>query len=146
MVEPSGPEVILKRETGYQFVVQFDDEAKSFMHMDEPPPLGKGEGPNASRVLAASVANCLSASLLFCLSKARVEVGKIVTKARPVAARNEQGYWRIKEIFVEINVEVRGDQAGIDRCLSIFENYCVVTGSVRKGIDVHVNVHLQPFQ
>ncbi|MEM3637122.1 MAG: OsmC family protein [Conexivisphaerales archaeon] len=139
----SGPEVVLTRTEGYRFAVQFDDEAKTLIHMDEPPPLGKGDGPNASRVLAASVGNCLSASLLFCLSKARVEVTSISARARPVSARNEQGYWRIKEIFVDIYVKVRGDDAGINRCLSIFENYCVVTGSVRKGIDVHVNVHTE---
>jgi len=137
------PEVALTRTEGYRFAVQFDDEAKTLMYMDEPPPLGKGNGPNASRVLAASVANCLSASLLFCLSKVHVEVSEIVTKARPISARNEQGYWRIKEIFVDINVKVKGEEAGIKRCLDIFENYCVVTGSVRKGIDVHVNVNVE---
>ncbi|MEM0117893.1 MAG: OsmC family protein [Conexivisphaerales archaeon] len=136
----SGPEVVLTRTEGYRFAVQFDDEAKTMIYMDEPPPLSKGNGPNASRLLAASVANCLSASLLFCLTKVHVEVIGITARARPVSARNEQGYWRVKEIFVDIHVKLKGEDAGINRCLSIFENYCVVTGSVRKGIDVHVNV------
>jgi len=38
--------------------------------MDEPEPMGGNSGPNACKVLAATIGNCLTASLLFCLQKA----------------------------------------------------------------------------
>jgi hypothetical protein len=58
--------------------------------MDEPEPLGEGTGPNAARVLAAAIGNCLSASLLFCLDKARVEVSVVRTKVTGSIVRNEK--------------------------------------------------------
>ncbi len=58
---------------GYQFKVTFRDERPS-LWMDEPEPVGEGEFPNAGLILAASVGNCLAASLTYCLRKARAEV------------------------------------------------------------------------
>jgi len=112
--------------------------------MDEPEPLGKLEGPNASRVLAAAIGNCLSASLAFCLRKSKIEVSSIRTEVEPRTERNERGYWRVKVVNVKINVTLvsPGDPARIRRCLEIFENYCVVTGAVREGVQVNVSTNL----
>jgi len=65
------PEVsfTLALRDGYAFTVDFGDAGIPPMTIDETPPLGHNEGPNPSRVLAASIAGCLGASLLFCLRK-----------------------------------------------------------------------------
>ena len=56
----------------------------------------------------------------------------------------ETGRLRIGKIKVEIEPDFDGaDAAKIERCLGIFEDYCVVTQSVRKGIDVSVEVKSQ---
>lgn len=115
--------------------------------MDEPPPLGTLKGPNASRLLAASVANCLSASLLFCLRKSKVEVEEIETEAEPTVQRNEEGYWRVRHIDVSIKAKLREpvDENKVKRCVAIFEKYCIVTGAVREGIPVEVRVDTGRF-
>lgn len=66
--------VTLDLKDGYRFLVDFGLPGVTPLVMDEPEPLGEDAGPNAARVLAAAVANCLSASLLFCLRRARVRV------------------------------------------------------------------------
>ncbi len=134
----------MKLIRGYQFKVTFPGVKGEGFAMDEPEPLGGLDGPNASRVLAASIANCLSASLLFCLSKSRVAVEDIETEAEPTVERNQEGYWRVKKVDVSIKVKLRehSDKERTDRCLQIFENYCVVTGAVRKGIGVDVSVNV----
>ena len=47
----------LEQEQGYDFRVKFDIDDAEELLMDEPPPLGKNHGPNASRVLTAATAN-----------------------------------------------------------------------------------------
>jgi organic hydroperoxide reductase OsmC/OhrA len=109
--------------------------------VDEPPPLGAGHGPNASRLLAAAVGNCLSASALLCLRKARIDVRGMRTTVRSSMVRNEKGRLRIGTIRVDIEPVVSpADRERMSRCLELFEDFCVVTQSVREGIDVEVAV------
>jgi len=131
----------IELEENYRFRVRFDNEAKTELIMDEPRPVGEGAGPNASRVLAAAVVNCLTSSLLFCLRKSRIDIAAVKSTAKATIARNEEGYWRIQklDVLLEPDVETR-DEPRIKRCLEIFENYCVVAGSIRKGIEVNVEV------
>ena len=144
MAESAKPKVRVKFLGGYRFKIDFPGTKSEGFVMDEPAPLGGLEGPNASRFLAASVANCLSASLLFCLTKSKVEVEDIETEAEPTVERSEEGYWRVKKVDVSIRAKLRepADKNRVGRCLEIFENYCVVTGAVRGGIGVDVSVNL----
>ncbi len=133
--------VSLELKDGYQFLADFGVDGVPDLLMDEPEPLGAGQGPNASRLLAAAVADCLSASLLFCLRKARVEVRGMRTEAAASMVRDERGRLRVGGIRVRIHPEI--EQAGsgrVARCLELFEDFCVVTQSVRSGLDVSVEV------
>jgi uncharacterized OsmC-like protein len=131
----------LDLEDNYRFVTDFGQVGVAPLLLDEPEPLGEGLGPNAARVLAAAVGNCLSASALFCLRRARVEVRSMHTEVEATMIRNEAGRLRIGGIDVRIEPEVaEEDIPRMRRCLEIFEDYCIVTESVRTGIDVGVSV------
>jgi uncharacterized OsmC-like protein len=134
-------DVTLTRDDGYRFRVDFGDGSGATLLLDEPEPLGEGAGPNAARVLAAAVGNCLSASLLFCLEKARVDVSALRTRVTGSIERNERGRLRLGALDVRIEPEL-GDAppARIERCLEIFEDFCTVTASVRGGLEVEVEV------
>ena len=131
----------LTQESDYVFRIEFDDTAIPALHTDESPPLGGDSGPNPSRMLVAAVANCLSASLLFSLRKYKNTPGVIVTRATARLERNEQNRLRIAHVDVEIELpEAAADYAQIERLLQQFENFCVVTESVREGVAVDVTV------
>ncbi len=132
--------VKLRRDEGFVFKVDFGQEGLSDLIMDEPEPVGADKGPNASRVLAAAIGNCLSASLLFCLQKSRVDIEGLETRVKGYTIRNEEGRWRISNIDVEIGLDLDGDDNKIQRCLDIFENFCVVSQSVKEGIPISVKV------
>ncbi len=127
------------QEEGYRFRTDFDTEGE--LVMDEPAPLGTGTAPNAVRVLAAAVGDCLSASLLMCLTRSRVPVEGIETEVDAELVRNEAGRLRVGKLTVRLSPGVAAeDRARMQRCLGLFEDYCVVTQSVREGIDVEVEV------
>ncbi|MFO7893143.1 MAG: OsmC family protein [Longimicrobiales bacterium] len=134
-------DLMLRRLEGFKFDTEFDGEKMANLMFDEPDPIGDDEGPNAARVLSAAVGNCLSASLLFCLQKARVTVEDMTTDVHGVVTRNEDKRLRVTAIKVRINATIPPeDQDRVPRCLKVFEDFCVVSGSVRKGIDIDVEV------
>ncbi|HUK85153.1 MAG TPA: OsmC family protein [Candidatus Acidoferrum sp.] len=125
---------------GYRFKVEFDVEGVPNLVVDEMKPIGEGLGPNPARLLSAAVGHCLSSSLLYCLGKAKIKVKKLDTLVKANVERNEDGYLRVAGLDVKIHLEVNEeDKLRVPRCLSVFENYCTVTQSVRKGIEVRVS-------
>jgi uncharacterized OsmC-like protein len=126
---------------GYKFKAEFDAEGTPDLIIDEPKPLGENSGPNPTRLLSVAVGHCLSSSLLFCLTRARINVKNLETDIKATQVKNEEGYWRVGKLEVRMRLEVdENDKNRVPRCLSLFERYCTVTQSVRKGIDVTVNV------
>jgi organic hydroperoxide reductase OsmC/OhrA len=142
MSETRDYKVSLRFTRGYEFVATFPDhEALPPIVFDEPPPLGEGSGPNAAAVLAAAIGDCLAASFAFCLRKVRLEPLDVNAEVVAHVARNEQGRFRIKGIDVELAPEVlEQDRARLQRCEQLFEDFCIVTESVRRGIPVTVKV------
>lgn len=141
MSEPQGFDFTMELQDGYRFLVDFDQEGVPPLLLDEPAPLGDGSGPNASRVLAASIGNCLSASALYCLRRAHVDVHGMKTSVHGSVGRNEAGRLRVTSIDVRIEATVDPeDEPRMRRCLELFEDFCVVTQSVRQGLDVNVAV------
>lgn len=111
------------------------------MVTDEPPPLGGGSGPDLARLLGTAVANCLVASLLFALRKFKNRAEPVRAVASVQMARNAQNRLRIASIGVDITLGVSAaDLRSLDRVLGQFEDFCIVTQSVRPTIAVDVRV------
>ncbi len=134
--------VELEQREGFDFRVRFDWPGVPELALDEPEPLGKRRGPNAARLVAAAVANCLAASMVFCLkNKFRQNPGPVRAMATGRVERNEHGRYRIAGIDVVLSLSEKfGDMPHQERCLEQFEDFCIVTQSIRQGIPVSVSV------
>jgi organic hydroperoxide reductase OsmC/OhrA len=133
--------VELTLQQNYRFSADFDQPGVPDLTLDEPRPLGEGAGPNAARVLAAAVGDCLSASYLFCMRRAHIEVRSLKTIVSGTFTRHANGRLRIGSLRVTLEpVLAPGAPERAARCLELFEDFCVVTQSVRDGIDVQVAV------
>ena len=134
--------ITLKLDKGYEFLATFEKWPDlPALRLDEPPPLGEAHGPNAAGLLATAVGNCLAASLLFCLRRSRAEVRDLTAHVTARVVRNDKGRFRIGGINVEIAPVLSPEAAApLQRCAEMFEDFCVVTESVRQGIPVTVTL------
>lgn len=131
----------LEQQEGFQINVKFDWRRVPDLLMDEPPPLGEQAGPNASRMLAAAAANCLSASLLYCVFREEPPANCLSAEATAVMVRNEKKRLRIGGLEIRLIVsDALKDNPRFARCKGLFEDFCVVSASIRQGIPMKVAV------
>lgn len=141
MSEEQVLEVSLEQVEDFEFRVRFDGTAIEDLATDEPPPQGHNAGPNPARLLLAATANCLTASLLFALRKFRNTPGPIKARARARLARNAGQRWRVAGMEVDVQLtDAAASLQHFDRALAQFEDFCIVTESVRAGVPVAVRV------
>ena len=125
----------------YQFEARFDDPGIPVLLTDEVAPLGGNAGPNPVRLLAVAVANCLAASLLFAMRKFKHNPGALRAVATVQMARNPQNRLRVGRIAVDLNLGKGASEVPmLERILGQFEEFCVVTQSVRPAFPVNVRV------
>ncbi|MGO9485658.1 MAG: OsmC family protein [Rhodomicrobium sp.] len=132
--------VTVTREENFRFSVDFGPDIAALV-ADEPAPVGEGAGPSPSHLLAAAVANCLSASLLFAVRKFKEDPGKIAATAVCEIGRNEKNRLRVTSIRVSIALGAAPETLShLDRALAQFEDFCTVSQSVQSGIPYSVTV------
>lgn len=125
----------------YAFRIEFEGTQLEALLTDEPAPLGHDEGPNPSRLLLAAIGNCMAASLVFALRKFKNQPGPITASVRATPERNAEGRWRIARAEIELRLAEPGEKhAQLERILQQFEQFCVVTQSVREGVVVAARV------
>lgn len=133
--------VHLEQEHDFSFRVRFEGASYADLITDEPAPLGGDAGPNPSRLLLAALANCLSASLLFALRKFHNTPVGLRASIQAQTVRDESGRWRIPRAEVVLRLpDAAAGYQNLERILDQFENFCVVTQSVRAGIEVGVRI------
>ena len=133
--------ITIEQRHDFEFRVRFDKPQYPELAMDEPAPLGKDSAPNPARILAAAVGNCLAASFLFCTRRSKAELTSLRATVRTRIARNERGRLRIGGMEVEIEPTLSpAEVEKARRCLETFEDFCMVTQSVRQGFPIEVKV------
>jgi organic hydroperoxide reductase OsmC/OhrA len=81
------------------------------------------------------------ASLLFRMQRAHLEVHHFEAEATSTMVRDPNGRLRIGAIKVSLAPTVSPEvREKMGRCLELFESFCTVTQSVRRGIEVTVAV------
>jgi len=135
MSEKNPVKIELTHIEGLEFKLKFDQESPHELH------LGGSAGPGASRLLAAAAAQCLSASLLYCVAKNSPPPGSLRTHAVCSMVRNEQGRQRIGSITVILEVDPELEQAlRMQRCLNLYQDFSTVAASLRQGFPINVRV------
>ncbi len=131
--------VKLQQQQDFQFLIDFG--AFGDFYTDEPEPLGQGEGPNPTHMLAAAAANCLSASLLFALRKYKEDPGLLRAEVTGELERNENNRWRVGKLDVSVKMQAHAAALPhLESVLKQFEDFCVVTQSIREGVVVKVTI------
>ena len=124
---------------GLRFSIDFGCEGA--LTTDASPPLGTGTGPDSEQLLVAAIANCLAASLAVSLRKYKNNDVPMNVSAIASVSRNDQGRPRMVGVSVDIRLgAAEGDIRFLDRSLAQFEDFCVVTQSVRGAIPVEVRI------
>lgn len=133
--------VTLTLATRYRFEVDFGLAGVPRLTTDATPPLGEGGGPDAEKLLMAAVGSCLAASLAFSLRKFRNDDVPIRTTIDATLGRNERGRLRVHGIVVDMHLGVPASSLRlVERALAQYEDFCVVTQSVRAAIAVTARV------
>ena len=136
----TGPDVRLHHEDEYRFRVRFSRGAPGLV-ADLPLPLGDAAGPDPVELLAAAIGHCLASSFLFCLRKARIDPEGLEVEVQVEKVRDESNHLRVGRVRVALAPTLGAeDRRRLGRCLDLFESFCVVTESVRRGIPVDVLV------
>lgn len=137
----SGFRIELIQQSDYRFEAHFDDPHIPVLLTDEQAPLGGNAGPSPVRLLAVAVANCLAASLLFAMRKFRNDPGPLRAVATVQVMRNPEKRLRVGRIAVDLHLGTDASAISLlDRILGQFEEFCVVTQSVRLAFPVDVRV------
>ncbi|UCC19418.1 MAG: OsmC family protein [Promethearchaeota archaeon] len=99
-------------------------------------------GPNPAKLLALSVLGCLAASFAFCLQKTNFSLSDLDGKAVIISKRNEKGFWRLQKLDIKLNPKIDNPEMRkrANQCIKFFEQYCIISESVRNGIDIDVKI------
>ncbi len=126
----------------YTFTVRFPGTDFPPITVDEPAPTGANRGPNPARMLAASVAHCMSSTLYNCLERSHVPSLPVTTTVRVEVGRNARGRQRVVRLGLTIETAPLNeeDRPRFEHCVSTFEDFCTVSGAVREGIPIDTQV------
>ena len=143
MPEAEAPPIVeLAQVERYEFRVRYPGHAYGPTTVDEPGPIGRDAGPDPVHALAAAIGHCLSSTLVSTLERAHIPFRPVETTVRAEVGRNAAGRRRVLALAVEIATAPleENDRERFEHCVTIFEDYCTVSGAVRQGVPIRTHV------
>ena len=133
-------DVELKHREGCMFDARFRTKEGDLL-MREPFGIGIDYGPEAVTLFTMSAAYCMAASLNYYLAKARVLPTTLRAKGHVEMRLTDEHYRRIKCLDIDIRIEVaEKEHKRLERALSRFNDFCIITESIRGSFPVRVQV------
>jgi uncharacterized OsmC-like protein len=126
----------------YRFEARYPGRPFGPIVVDEASPTGGDGGPTPVEVLATAVGHCMSSTLLNTLERAHVPASPLRATVEAEVGRNEKGRLRVRRLAVELRIQplAEADRPRFDHAVSIFEDFCTVSGAVREGIRIDAHV------
>lgn len=136
--EPKQKTVEIQYLQGAEYRAFFGDGINSIL-LDAPTPAGRGRGPEASRLLAASIGHCVSETLVRSLANAHVQVYNLSTRVDLFMERDAFGRSRVARGRVHMVLTAHApNKSVVTRCADEFEDQCPITATLRQAFPIEV--------
>lgn len=98
------------------------------LRADEPPEVGgEGSGPMPTELLAAALASCFVAAVVWAARKRRIEIEDVEARVTPIRAPGEPRY----EAY-EVTLRTSCDPDAIRPAFELAQRYCWVSNTLRQ--------------
>lgn len=153
MVHEENTYINMKLEKNLIFKAQLGFEKLKELIIDETLDVPEDQlvGPDATRLLGMAIMACMSTSLQYCLNKRNLSLDDLEAKAEISFKKIEGGYTRVDKVLVKLIPKTDDPEIKkrLKQCIRVmksgnmmFEENCIITSSVREGINVDVSIEL----
>jgi len=100
-------------------------------------------GGEARELLAASIAECMSSTLLFYLKWAKIKLNGLRSTVEVITDKDEQGHYRVSMVNLNFNVEIPRDKETLkklERVKKILSRGCFISRSLERGVKVNFSI------
>jgi len=125
--------------------LHFKASARNFKDFDVDEPVsfhGTDLGPSAVEYLLIGIGGCLGTTFIYCLQKNNVDLEALeVVVDGKLSHAGPKMLLRLVDVEVDLKFMPKGtsSEVEINKCMKEFTEYCIVTNSIREGVNVNVN-------
>lgn len=136
----------MKVRINYSENLHFIASARTFenLHIDEPESFhGTDLGPSAVEYFLIGIGGCLGSTFTYCLQKKQIEIEnlEIVIDGQ---LKHSEPKLRLQLVNVEVEIfyvlKPGYSKEKLEQCLKIYQEYCVISNSIHKGLPLEVKI------
>jgi len=141
MSEENGIVVQYKREGDDGHFLSMGSDAFADIRIDYTGIPQEQRGGTANRLLCAAALYCFASTFASALKARGARIKSLTGRAIPEKGRDDYHRTKIKQINIEIDVDVEEeDKPILEKCQKIMEQGCLVTYSLGEGIEVEHSI------